>query len=63
MFVAKKMLIFFFFLILFQVFLAVELPLGIITILHTVSSTVYDFLDYKIVKSTILVRSKAFPTK
>ncbi len=42
-------------------FLAVELPLGIITILHTVSSTVYDFLDYKIVKSTILVACKHFP--
>jgi len=30
------------------VFLAVELPLGIITILHIVSSTVYDFLDYEV---------------
>ena len=38
-----------------QVFLAVELPMGIITMLHTLSSTVYDFLDYSIVKSAVLV--------
>ena len=38
-----------------QVFLAVELPLGIITILHTVSSTFHDFLDYTFVKATILI--------
>ena len=36
-------------------FLAVELPLGIITILHTMSSTIVDFLDYSLVKSTVLV--------
>ena len=36
-------------------FLAVELPLGIITILHTMSSTIYDFLDYSIIKSTVLI--------
>ena len=32
-----------------------ELPLGIITVLHTISSTIHDFLDYNIVKSTILI--------
>ncbi|CAB4068330.1 Sex peptide receptor [Lepeophtheirus salmonis] len=37
------------------VFLAVELPLGIITILHTMSSTIYDFLDYGFVKSIVLI--------
>lgn len=37
-----------------QIFLAVELPLGIITILHTISSTILDFLDYSAVKSIVL---------
>lgn len=37
------------------VFLAVELPLGIITIMHIMSSTIYDFLNYDLVKSTILI--------
>ena len=32
----------------FQMFLAVEVPLGVITILHTVSSTMYDFLNYEV---------------
>ena len=38
----------------FQIFLLVELPLGIITILHTISSTIHDFLDYSAVKSIVL---------
>ena len=36
-------------------FLAVELPMGIIVILHNVSSSVYEFLDYKLVHTTTLI--------
>ena len=38
-----------------KVFLAVELPMGIIVILHNVSSSVYEFLDYKLVHTTTLI--------
>ena len=37
-----------------QVFLAVELPLGVITILHIASSTIHEFLDYSVVKPIII---------
>ncbi len=39
----------------FQVFLAVELPMGIVVILHTLSSTIDDFLDYSVAKLVILI--------
>ena len=39
----------------FQVFLAVEVPLCIIVVLHMISSTWYDFLNYQIIKSVVLV--------
>jgi hypothetical protein len=38
-----------------SVFLAVELPLGIIVILHLLSSTMDDFLNYEAVKSVVLI--------
>jgi len=40
--------------ILNAVFLLVEVPLSILTVLYTISSSVYDFLDYEIVNKLVL---------
>lgn len=36
------------------VFLIVELPLAIVSILHIISSTIYEFLNYKVANTLIL---------
>ena len=38
--------------LLLQVFLALEVPMGVITTLHIISSSIVDFLDYSIIKVT-----------
>ena len=43
--------------ILFQVFLAVEVPLCVIVVLHMISSAWIDFLDYDYVKIVILINN------
>ena len=41
--------------IIFQMFLAVEVPLGILVILHNVSSSIIEFLDYNLVHTATLI--------
>ena len=43
--------------ILLQVFLAVEVPLCVIVVLHMISSAWIDFLDYDYVKIVILINN------